>query len=237
MMRLAEEFLLLLRDENGIISRAPEWLVRYALGGAVLMDLALENRIDTDVHRLFLVDSTKIGDRLLDPMLTEIAQTSEVHDALYWVEHATRHADEIREVALARLIDDRILELRDDRFLRIFGTRRYLLLDGEAERNLTRRIKAVLLSEKIPDPRDVVIITLADGCGLVSQLLSADQLARATQRIGLMRKMDLIGRAFLNALDVAVQPAAGKLDRRPSDAPPPIRPPKRHPDTNSSPAG
>ena len=60
-MRLAEEFLLLLRDEDGALSRAPEWLVRHALGGAVLMDLALENRIDTDAQHLFLIDSTPVG--------------------------------------------------------------------------------------------------------------------------------------------------------------------------------
>ena len=59
----------------------------------------------------------------------------------------------------------------------------------------------------------IVIITLADGCGLLGHLLSAGELARAAPRIELMRKMDLIGRAFLAAMDVAVQPAAGRLDR------------------------
>ncbi len=212
-MRFAEEFLLLLRDEDGTLSRAPEWLVRYALGGAVLMDLALENRIDTDVHRLFLVDSTEVGDRLLDPMLAEIARTDQAHDALYWVEHATRHADEIREAALARLIENGILQPRDDRFLWIFGAPRYSVVDVEIESELRQRIREVLLSDVIPDPGDIVISTLANGCGLVGPLLSSDELAQAAPRIELFRKMDLIGRAFLNALDVAVQPAAGRLDQ------------------------
>lgn len=212
-MRLAEEFLLLLRDQDGTLSRAPEWLVRYALGGAVLMDLALENRIDTDVHWLFLVDSTEVGDRLLDPMLAEIARTDQAHDALYWVERATRHADDIREAALARLIEDRILQPRDDRFLWIFGVQRYSVVDVGIESELRQRIREALLRDVIPDPRDIVIITLADGCGLVGPLLSSGELAQAAPRIELFRKMDLIGRAFLNALDVAVQPAAGRLDQ------------------------
>lgn len=211
MMRFAEELLLLLRDEDGALSRAPEWLVRYALGGAVLIDLAIENRIDTDVHRLFLVDSTPVEDPLLDPVLAEIARTAETHDALYWVEHATRYADEIREVALERLVRTAVLEVQDDRYLWIFGTKRYLVVDAEVERDLKRRISAVLLSEMIPDPRDIAIVTLADGCGLVGHLLSAGELARAAPRLELVRKMDLIGRAFLSAMDVAVQPAAGKL--------------------------
>ena len=212
MMRIAEEFLLLLRDEDGALSRAPEWLARYALGASVLMDLALENRIDTDARRLFLIDSSPVGDALLDPMLSEIAQTGREHDALYWVEHATHHADEIRETALARLVDSGVLRLSDDRILRIFGARHYPLADEEAERDLIRRIQETLLSDTIPNPRDIVIVTLADGCGLIGHILSAEELSGAAARIELVRNLELIGRAFLNALDVAVQPAAGKLD-------------------------
>ena len=212
MMRLAEEFLLLIRDEDGALSRAPEWLVRYALGGAVLMDLALENRIDTDAERLFLIDSAPVGDPLLDPILVEIVEAGRTHDALYWVEHATRHADEIRETALARLVSNGVLKVSDDRFLRIFGTRHYMLADNTAERELLGRIREVLLTDAIPDPKDIVIVTLADGCGLIGHVLSADELAGASERIELVRKLELIGRAFLNALNAAVQPAAGRLD-------------------------
>lgn len=211
-MRFAEEFLLLLRAGDGTLSRAAEWLVRAALGAAVLMDLALENRIDTDADGLFLTDSTPLGDPLLDPVLAGIAREEATHNALYWVDHATRHADEIRETALERLIGNGVLELKDDRFLWIFGTRRYLLMDEEVERALVERIRTVLLSEVIPDPGDIVIITLADGCGLLGPLFTQEELARAAPRLELVRMMDLIGRAFLNAMDVAVQPAAGRLD-------------------------
>ena len=213
MMRLAEEFLLLLRDEDGALSRAPQWLVRYALGGAVLMDLTLENRIDTDARRLFLVDSKPVGDPLLDPMLAEIARADREHDALYWVEHATHHADEIRETALARLVGNGVLRLSDDRVLRIFGTRRYPLADEEAERDLIQRIRETLLSDTIPDPRDIAIVTLAHGCGLIGHILTAEEIAGAAARMEVVRKLELIGRAFLNAMDVAVQPAAGRLDQ------------------------
>ncbi|MYH57382.1 MAG: GPP34 family phosphoprotein [Boseongicola sp. SB0675_bin_26] len=212
-MRLAEELLLLLRDDDGALSRAPEWSVRYALGGAVLMDLALEHRIDTDAQRLFVIDFTPVGDQLLDPMLAEIARADRTCDALHWVRHATRYADEIRNTALARLIDNGILELSDDRYLGIFGTRHYLLKDEATERRLAERIRSALLADSIPDPKDVMIVTLADGCGLVSHILSGHELDAAKARIDLLRRVELIGRVFLEAIEVAVQPAAAKLDR------------------------
>ncbi len=217
-MRLAEEFLLLLRDEDGALSRAPEWLVRYALGGAVLMDLALENRIDTDAERLFLIDAAPVGDPLLDPILAEIAQAGQTHDALYWVEHATHHADAIRETALTRLVDNGVLNVSDDRFLRIFGARHYTLADPTIERELFGRIRDVLLTDTIPDPRDIVIVTLADGCGLTGHVLSVEELAGVSERIGLVRKLELIGRTFLTALDMAIQPAAGRFSQGPPSA-------------------
>ena len=211
MMRFAEEFLLLLRNEDGALSGAAEWLVRPALGAAVLMDLAAERRIDTDAGGLFLIDSTPVGDPLLDPILAEIAAAKKSHSALYWVDHASRHADEIRETALAGLTGKKVLELKDDRFLWIFGTRRYVLLDAAAESALVERIRSVLLTDELPHPNDVVIITLADGCGLITTLLAPDERARAGPRLELVRKMDLIGRAFLKAMEVAVMPAAGKI--------------------------
>ena len=211
-MRLAEEFLLLLRDDDGALLRAPEWSVRYALGGAVLMDLALEHRIDTDTQGLFVIDSTPVGDQLLDPMLAEITRADRTYDALHWVRHTTRHADEIRNTALERLIDNRILELSDDRYLWIFGTRHYLLKDETTERRLTERIKSALLVDSVPDPKDVMIVTLAEGCGIVSQILSDHELDAAKARIDLLRRVELIGRVFLEAIEVAVQPAASNLD-------------------------
>ncbi len=212
-MRFAEEFLLLLRSEDGALSGAAEWLVRPALGAAVLMDLAVERRIDTDADRLFLIDPTPVGDSLLDPMLAEIAAANKTHDALYWVDHASRHAEEIRKTALSRLTGKNVLKLQDNRFLWIFGTRRYALVDADAESLLVERIRSVLLTDEIPHPNDVVIITLADGCGLIASLLAPDELDRAVPRLELVQKMDLIGRAFLEAMELAVMPAAKKIGR------------------------
>ena len=56
-LRFAEEIvLLLLNDDDGKFAQVPAWSLNCALAGGVLMDLALENRIDSDLEKLVGVD-------------------------------------------------------------------------------------------------------------------------------------------------------------------------------------
>ena len=192
--------LLLLHDENGRFERVPDWSLGYALGGGVLMDLALENRIDTDLDNLILVDDTPLGDSLLDATLADIAAAEDKRDARFWVERTAGRADDIREEALSRLVHSGILEVQEDRFLWVFRSRRYPIVDGKAEREVKLRIMEVLFSDEIPDPRDVVIICLADACALFRQLLSKQELERASKRIEQVTRLDLIGQAMSQAI-------------------------------------
>ncbi len=208
-LRFVEEIiLLLLEDEGGRFVRVPTWSMNYALAGAVLMDLALEDRIDTDLKSLVLIDSTPTGDGLLDPTLAEIA-ASEKHDTRHWVERIAERAEELQEGALARLVDHGILERHDERHLWVFRSRRYPSVDGTAEREVKLRIMEVLFSDEIPDPRDIVIICLADACGIFNELLSRREIERASDRIEQVRKLDLIGRVTTQAiLDIEMSVAA-----------------------------
>ena len=200
MLRFAEEIILiLLDDEDGKFVGVPRWSLNYALAGGVLMDLAMENRIDTDIENLMLIDSTPVGDSLLDPALAEIAE-GEGQDTRYWLEQIAERAGEIREEALNRLVAEGILERQDDRFMWMFRSRRYPMIDGEAEREVKLRIMGVLFSDEIPDPRDIMIICLVDACGIFKELLSRRQLGQVAPRIEMVRKLDLIGQAMSQAI-------------------------------------
>ena len=200
MLRFAEEIiLLLLNDDDGRFARVSNMSFDYALAGGVLMDLALEDRIDTDLDNLVLLDATPTGDNLLDPTLAEIAE-GEGNDARYWIERTALRSDELREEALRRLMDHGILEQVDDRFMWVFKSRRYPTVDGEAQREVKLRIMAVLFSDEIPDPRDIVIICLADATGIFRSIFTSEELDRVTPRIDQVRRLDLIGQAMTQAI-------------------------------------
>lgn len=200
-LRFAEEIvLLLLHDDRGKFVRVSDWSSRYAFGGSVLMDLALENRIDTDLETLVLLDATPIGDSLLDPMLDEIAREAEPRGPRYWVERAGSREEEIREGAVQRLIERGILERREDRILWVFHAQRHKVVDDKATRQVKLRIMNLLFGDEVPSPRDVVTICLADACGIFRELLSASELEQAAERIQQLRRMDLIGQAVSKAI-------------------------------------
>jgi len=202
MLTFAEEImLLLLDDEDGVFVPIAESTVECALAGAVLMDLAFANRIDTDLTRLMVVDRTSMGDPLLDGVLARLDTATETVDAKTWVERLSRdNAATIREAALANLVARGILERHDEKFLWVHRGRRYPMIDGQAEREVRLRIIDVLLSDDIPDPRDVALICLADACNILSDVLPEGTAEQARPRIALIRKMDLIGREVASAV-------------------------------------
>ena len=201
MLRFAEEImLLLLDDKGGKFADLPAPSVECALAGAVLMDLALEGRIDTDPERLFVVDPTPLKDHLLDPSLARIVQATETHDVRHWIEQTIAYASDIRDRSLARLVERGILRREDDRFLWVFQTRRYPVIDDQPVREVKLRVTGVLFSDEIPDARDIVIISLSDACGIFRGLLSSRELRGAAPRIEQVGKMDLIGREVSKAV-------------------------------------
>ena len=206
MLRIAEEVLLLIMDaEKGDIhSSLTAYSRNIAMAGAVLMDLALENRIDTDREHLVATDETPLGDELLDPVLSDILGETDVHDTRFWLERTAEKGDEIRQKAIDRLVGRGILEAESNGLI-IFSrfvlrARRYPTVGGKTTDDVQFRIMRTIFSEEIPDPRDVVIIGLAAACGVFQCILSREELADVQERIDQIARLDLIGREVSSAI-------------------------------------
>ena len=68
------------------------------------------------------------------------------------------------------------------------------------EREIKPRIGNVLLSDDIPDPREVALIGLVDACDLLGDIFPERNIDRLRPRIEQLRKMDLIGRELAGAI-------------------------------------
>lgn len=214
MLTLPEEILLLLLDDetgrfvgpgtgshllspevgSGRLSRS------YALAGAVLMELALRSRIDTDPERLVLVSAEPTGEALLDRYLARLAE-GEPRSARAWVAELSQDGPAIEEAALDRLVERGILRRAEKRVLWVFKVRRYPTVDGLEEREVRTRITELLEGEEIPSPHDVVLVCLADACSLFPGILGREEAERLALRIQRIRRLDLIGQAVGQSLE------------------------------------
>lgn len=200
-LSIAEEMLLLLlHDDDGTFIRLPDWSIRYALSGSVLMELAELGRIDTDLERLFVVSEEPVDNELVNSLLHEIIREENDQNIRFWVERTAVHAEAIREHALNSLIEKGILEKREQKVLWVFRSRKYPIIDGRAEKEVKLRLFEVLLSDALPSPRDVVILCLSHACGILNEILPRHELDRALDRIEQVRRLDLIGQTVAKAI-------------------------------------
>ena len=215
-LSLPEELILmLLNEQSGYFHQVPGWDLNCAVLGAVLAELSLLSRIDTDMESLFLVDGTETGNPALDLILREIAnEPDQRKSAQYWIERLALHAESVIDFILDRLVDLNILDHHDGEFWTPSPTYRQTdlygnLREGFATQFIKARISAIILSDEIPDPRDIIIICLVNTCDVFRFMFDLDD--EAEERIKLICKMDQIGRSMAEAVE---QNIANPLLRR-----------------------
>jgi golgi phosphoprotein 3 len=194
MLTVPEEFLLLtLKDEDGGFVDIPLEYQRVGFLGAAIMELGLQGRLDSDLSRVWVVDKTPTGDASLDPVLARLSAPEFDSHADNLINQLIELGDPVRSAALARLCDKKILVETEGRLLWFLKTRRYPVMDGKEIREVKLRLLEVLLRDGLPDPRDVCLMSLAETCGIIRQIVPASELKVAREKIAKLSKMDLVG--------------------------------------------
>ena len=201
MPTFAEQLILLLNDEHGVLLPIQRDAFECALAGAVLMDLAFARRIDTDPRALVVNDHRPTGSPLLDRVLAKIAARPETVDTRTWIRDLSiDEADAIREETLTGLVDRGVLKRREGKLPWVFRSRRHPAADDGAVREIGLRIADVLHSDDVPDPRDAALVSLLDACDVLPDVFPGREVERCRPRIEQLRKMDLIGREVAGAI-------------------------------------
>jgi Golgi phosphoprotein 3 len=203
MLTVPEEFLLLtLKDEGGDFVDIPVESLRAGFVGAALMELALLDRLDCDTTEVWIVDDAPTGNRSLDPVLWRLSTPSFSNRSDSLIEQMIDLGESIREASLKRLCDRGILVETEGRLLWLLRTRRYPMFDGKEVREVKLRLIDVLLRDGLPDPRDVCLMSLAETCGIIGQIVPASETALAQERMTKFSKMELFGQNVRQHLEI-----------------------------------
>jgi hypothetical protein len=195
---LAEQIVLLSLDDEtgrpvGRLGMAPD----FGLAGALLMDLALAGRVDTDRNRLWVADSTPTWDPVADRVLAELDTPGAPGDARGAIMLLARDAPAAREALLARLVGAGVLRREESRLLWVFPDRRYPKGTGrDAAEDARARLRRLLLAEEIPEPRDALLLGLARAAGLLPLLFTAEELLRVQDWLDLVTRIESLNRSL-----------------------------------------
>ena len=121
---------------------------------------------------------------------------------------------QVRSESLKALCNKNILVESEGRLLWFLKTRRYPVIDGQEIREVKLRLLDVLLRDVLPSPRDVCLMSLAETCGIISQIVPESELIIARERIAKFAKMELIGQnvnTYIYMFERAIAAAAPGL--------------------------
>lgn len=199
----AEEIYLLALDEKqGSVRSLPGFTLDYALAGALLMDLALLDRIEADQSVLKLSSTVRTGDSLLDDAMLEfgVQDPKKPQPVSFWLNALAERSRFIQKRVLEGLIRKGILAEKDKKVLWVFSVRRYPVADNREVQEVRVRLRDLIMSEELPDPRDVALINLGRACHLLEGLFTPEEFQRVSPRIAALARLDLIGQAMTTAI-------------------------------------
>lgn len=201
MLTFAEEILLLaLDDQKGTLKPLPVQALKFALSGALLLELALSGRIDTDPQTLKIIRTEPTGTPLLDEALTCLREEETPQDVSHWLKKIATRFQDLEERVLDLLVEKGVLKIENRKILWVFTTRRYPMIDGREVREVRSRLQELITSDAIPDPRDAVLVGLVNACQLFEDLFTEEELQILQPRIENLARLELIGREVNQAI-------------------------------------
>lgn len=167
---IVDDLMLLLMDDDGATVRGAGTL-HYTLGGALLTELALLGRIETDESgilngpRVTPVGDEPLGDPLLQSAFdTVTAKTQRVQPLLMAL------GADLWKVVRDRLVERGLLRPEEKRILGVFRSTRFPAGDAQHEAQLRARILRVLVDGEAADARTAAVIGLLHASGAMPAL-------------------------------------------------------------------
>ena len=207
MLTVNEEFLLLTAGHpNGaatvLVVDLPKSRsgIKVAMTGGSLMELALHDRIETDVDHLWLHDSSPTGEKAVDDVLARIitmfhgiAGKAPITETIEKLEDIDSY-----QLALDSLKGRGLVGQRVQRFFWLFREEHVVVLDLEVVRGIRKRVCDVLFGEEFPSPRDACLISLLNATRKFRRVVTPERVQQAVEQTKRYRNLDLVGRNVAN---------------------------------------
>lgn len=188
MFTLFEElFLLTIHEDKGTFIKSSIDRIKAGLVGAVLAELALQGKIQTnDNHRLRLVDDAPTGDELLDDALSALKDAEKERKWSYWVNQLNQKSEKFPKVITNRLIEKGVVTQDDDHLLWVIPSPFHSDVQASTKYLVNRRLRDIVLAQAENEAREMALLALLRACGLLELTFLRDERRLASRFINKM---------------------------------------------------
>jgi hypothetical protein len=177
---LAEELLLLAYDDQTGKATGSRIGLDLGMAAAVMVDLALANRVAYVDGYLKVVDDSPIGDPIADAVLAKAA-ADDPHTPAQWLQRL-RHG--LRGRVLADLVARGVVRDVDETQMGVIHVHRNPTTDPAFEAEIRKRLAEALISQEMPDERTAALATLLTATRMEPALrLPPEEQEQAHQRL------------------------------------------------------
>lgn len=196
-----ELFLLTVNEKTGRKAYLKSRKFDLLLSASMLMELALQQRIDSDLEYIIPDRPEPTGSPMLDQANELIKTAAKQEKISYWLLKLTEKAHHYRELLVTGLVEKGLLKIERESVFLGFATRKYPMLNTDHEiTEVKTRVRELLFKNDLPDFRDVVIISISWYGGLLNFILTDEEIKKCQSRIEQVARMDLIGQAVSRSL-------------------------------------
>lgn len=191
--------LLILKDQEGTVG-VPMW--QYALGGALLAELFLEERLKVTGENgaVSVAKSKLMGDSLLDECLDLVKTSKKPRNSQHWVLKFAGIKNLHARVATG-LAQRGILRADKDKVLLIFTRKIYPEVDPKPERELIAQLEQAIFGDAEDlDPHTAVLVGLGHKTNLLHGTFDTKRLKGRKDRMDAIAEGEFAGKAAGEAL-------------------------------------
>jgi hypothetical protein len=210
MITLFEElFLISIHEAKGSLVASAASRLAYGLGGALLAELALSNRVRVEQnHRVELNNADPTGDPLLDKALGKIKVSENPRKVSYWVTVFSNKSKRLRRQIARRLEEQGLLHLEDERMTLVIPYAQFPDRQASVKYWIKNRLRGIVLACEEPDLHDIALLSLLEASGLLDLVFTRDEIKSARRMIYELR----VTRALDDTTGQAIEEIEGAVE-------------------------
>ncbi len=193
MLKLCEQMMLLgLNDDSGALVFTIKTQLPFAIAGAAVFDLYYKGLISVKDEDIIINDKSQNKYKFLEysaGLLAKSGKSITIEGAMSRLADANEN---ISNLILESLVEKGILKKESHKLLWVINYDRYPTSDPCPEKEIRQNLRDIILNDKIPNNRDLILISLVGACDLTNEIFAYDEREIANEKISILSDEEFI---------------------------------------------